>query len=153
MRFENFGTVRPDWIDHNGHMNVAYYVLALDQATDLMWDQLGLGPKFREGGRTTFAAECWIGYRREMFEGMPMSAECWLLAHDAKRILVRSHLTHATEGWLASEGEWLILGVDLATRRVAPWPDDIVANFEDFARSHPLPADAPPPRLAITGNR
>ncbi len=23
-------TVLPEWIDHNGHMNVAYYVLAFD---------------------------------------------------------------------------------------------------------------------------
>lgn len=153
MRFENFGTVRPEWIDFNGHMNVAYYVLALDQATDLMWETLGLGPKFRERGRTTFAAECWIGYRRELFEGAPLSAQCWLLAHDDKRILVRSHLLHATEGWLASEAEWLILGVDLQTRRVAPWPEDIVANIRAFAGRFPLPADAPPPRQKITGNR
>jgi acyl-CoA thioester hydrolase len=153
VEFSNFATVRPEWIDFNGHMNVAYYVLALDQATDLMWEELGLGSRFRERGRTTFAAECWIGYRRELFEGAPLSARCWLIAHDAKRILVRSHLLHATEGWLASEGEWLILGVDLATRRVAPWPDDIVANFETFAARWPQPEGAAPPRLAITGNR
>jgi acyl-CoA thioester hydrolase len=153
MEFLNFATVRREWIDFNGHMNVAYYVLALDQATDLMWEELGLGRDFRARGRTTFAAECWIGYRRELFEGAPLSASCWLIAHDAKRILVRSHLLHATEGWLASEGEWLILGVDLATRRVAPWPEDIVRNLQAFAARHPEPAGAPPPRLAITGNR
>lgn len=153
MEFARFGSVLPGWIDFNGHMNVAYYVLALDQATDLMWETLGLGPAFRARGRTTFAAECWIGYRRELFEGAPLSARCWLVGFDAKRILVRSHLLHATEGWLASEGEWLILGVDLATRRVAPWPDDILRNFEAFAARYPEPPDAPPPRLAITGSR
>ena len=26
--------VRPEWIDYNGHMNVAYYVAAFDEATD-----------------------------------------------------------------------------------------------------------------------
>lgn len=26
--------VRPEWINANSHMNVAYYVLAFDQATD-----------------------------------------------------------------------------------------------------------------------
>jgi acyl-CoA thioester hydrolase len=153
MHFENFAAVRPEWIDVNGHMNVAWYVLALDQATDLMWEALGLGPKFRARGRTTFAAECWIGYRRELFEGAPLSARCWLLDYDAKRILVRSHLLHATEGWLASEGEWLILAVDLAARRVAPWPDDILAGFATFQAQWPQPQGAPPPRLAITGNR
>lgn len=153
MRFENFGTVRPEWIDYNGHMNVAYYVLALDEGTDLLWEELGLGPGFRARGRTTFAAECWIGYRRELMEGAPLSAQCWLLAHDDKRLLVRCHLFHATEGWLASEGEWLTLSMDMQARRVAPWPDDVVENFRRFAEKYPLPADAPPPRQKITGNR
>jgi acyl-CoA thioester hydrolase len=153
MEFKSFGAVRPDWIDHNGHMNVAYYVLALDQATDLLWETIGLGPAFRQRGRTTFAAECWIGYRRELFEAQPMSARCWIMAFDEKRLLVRSNLAHATEGWLASEGEWLILSIDLATRRVVPWPADVLANFAAFAARFPLPADAPPPRQRIAGNR
>ena len=35
--------VRPEWIDYNGHMNVAYYVLAFDYATDAFFDHLGRG--------------------------------------------------------------------------------------------------------------
>ena len=27
-------TVRPEWIDSNGHMNLAYYVVVFDLATD-----------------------------------------------------------------------------------------------------------------------
>ena len=27
-------SVLPDWIDYNGHMNVAYYVLAFDRGVD-----------------------------------------------------------------------------------------------------------------------
>lgn len=153
MEILNFTSVRPEWIDYNGHMNVAWYVAAMDQATDLLWEALGLGTRFRARGRATFAAECWIGYRRELFEGAPLSARCWLLAHDAKRLLVRCQLLHADEGFLASEAEWLALGIDLETRRVAPWPADVVRNFEAFAARHPLPPDGPPPRLAITGNR
>jgi acyl-CoA thioester hydrolase len=153
MEFPHFGTVRPEWIDFNGHMNVAFYVLALDQATDLLWEELGLGTRFRARGRTTFAAECWIGYRRELFNGAPLSARIWLAGFDDKRMLLRTHLFHATEGFLASEGEWLVLGVDLATRRVAPWPADILENFRAFAERHPLPPEAPPLRLSITGNR
>ena len=36
-------TVKPEWIDHNGHMNVAFYVLAFDQATDQVYEPWGLG--------------------------------------------------------------------------------------------------------------
>ena len=37
------GTVLPEWIDYNGHMNVAFYMLAFDQATDAFFDYLGMG--------------------------------------------------------------------------------------------------------------
>ena len=34
--------VQPEWIDYNGHMNVAFYVLAFDHATDAFLDHIGL---------------------------------------------------------------------------------------------------------------
>ena len=37
------GMVPPEWIDANGHMNLAYYVVLFDQATDLLYDELGVG--------------------------------------------------------------------------------------------------------------
>src|SRR5439155_18206722 len=47
-RFE--GEVLPEWIDYNGHMNLAYYTVLFDYATDLLFDELGLGLDYR---RTT----------------------------------------------------------------------------------------------------
>ena len=38
-----------DWIDYNGHMNVAYYTLAFDKALDFFFeDVLNIGPSFVE---------------------------------------------------------------------------------------------------------
>ena len=37
-------TVPPEWIDYNGHMNVAYYTMAFDQAADeILEGYLGVG--------------------------------------------------------------------------------------------------------------
>ncbi len=66
-------TVRPEWIDYNGHMNVAYYVLAFDLATDSFFDFLGLDEAYREtSGNSTFAVEAHITYQRELAEGDPL---------------------------------------------------------------------------------
>lgn len=35
--------VPAEWIDYNGHMNVAYYVMAFDHATDRFFDLVDLG--------------------------------------------------------------------------------------------------------------
>ena len=63
-------TVRPEWIDYNGHMNVAYYVLAFDHAVDRFLELLNLGPAYRERtGCTTYALEAHVHYLQEVKEG------------------------------------------------------------------------------------
>ena len=44
MQFPTFeGEVLPQWIDANGHLNLAYYVVLFDQATDALYDVVGVG--------------------------------------------------------------------------------------------------------------
>lgn len=136
--------VRPEWVDHYGHMNLAYYLVAFDLATDRLWPALDLGESFRARGLGTFAAESWQAYLREVVLDAPLSADSAVLAYDSKRLLIRHRLRHAEEGWLSAENEVLFLCVDLATRRVAAWPDDVLARFA-AART-----DETPKRLALT---
>lgn len=137
------GAVRPEWVDHYGHMNLAYYVVAFDMATDVVWPALRLGPGFRERDLGTFAAENWIAYRREMTLGMPLAASTEIIAHDAKRLLLRHRLFHAEEGWESAECELLFLCVDLRRRKVAEWPEDVRAAFAA------APVGPPARRLAL----
>lgn len=119
--------VRPEWVDHYGHMNLAYYLVAFDMATDAFWPSLNLGEAFRARRLGTFAVESWQGYGREVLLGMPLAAESAVLGFDAKRLLVRHRLYHAEEGWFSAENEVLFLCVNLDTRRVEPWPEDVLA--------------------------
>ena len=121
--------VRPEWVDHYGHMNLAYYLVVFDIATDVVWPDWGLGDPLRKAGFGTFAVESWQAYRRELTLGMPLAAESALLAYDNRRLIVRHRLYHATEGWLSSENEVLFLCVDLKTRRAATWPDWTLAKL------------------------
>jgi acyl-CoA thioester hydrolase len=51
-------TVLPEWIDYNGHMNVAYYVLAFDHVTDAFLDYIGLDHGYKaKVNVTTFVAD------------------------------------------------------------------------------------------------
>ncbi|HRZ24495.1 MAG TPA: thioesterase family protein, partial [Candidatus Contendobacter sp.] len=63
----------PEWIDYNGHMNVAYYVLAFDHATDAFTEYLGLGRDYQERQRcSTFVVETHVNYQRELVAGDPI---------------------------------------------------------------------------------
>jgi len=135
--------VRPEWVDHYGHMNLAYYLVAFDLATDELWPALKLGAAFRALGLGTFAVESWQGYRREVVLDAPLSVQSAVLGFDAKRLLLRHRLYHAEEGWLSAENEVLFVCVDLDTRRVAPWPAE---TMEAFGAAQ---VDDVPQRLAL----
>ncbi len=122
--------VRPEWIDYNGHMNVAYYVLAFDHATDAFLDHLGLDEAYRERtGGTTFAVESHITYQREVHQGDPLRFTTQLLGYDAKRIHYIHHMHHALEGFLAATSEWLSLHIDMERRRVTAMPAEIMQRL------------------------
>ena len=62
--------VSPDWVDYNGHMNVAYYVLIFDHATDAFLEKIGMNEAHREAtGSSVFVAEAHITYDNEVMAG------------------------------------------------------------------------------------
>lgn len=139
-------TVLPEWIDYNGHMNVAYYLLAFDHATDSFLDYLGLDAGHREAtGGTTFAGDIHLTYQREVREGDPLRITTLLLGYDEKRIRFINHMYHAEQGFLASTMESLSLYVDLERRKVSALPAGIQARLAEVLEAHrrlPLPPEA-----------
>ena len=137
------GTVLPEWIDYNGHMNVAYYVLAFDHATDRFFDFVGLDTAYRTGAQaTTFAVEAHVTYLRELHQGDPIRCTTQLLGYDEKRFHYFHRMYHADEGYIAATAEWLSLHIDLTMRRVAPMPARILDRFAAVLEAH---SRLPPP--------
>jgi acyl-CoA thioester hydrolase len=138
--------VLPEWIDYNGHMNVAYYLLAFDRATDDFLDYLHLDAAHRDAsGGTTFAGDIHLTYQREVRQGAPLRITSQLLGHDDKRIRFFSRMYHAEEGFLAATMECLTLYVDLNRRRVSALPAAIQARLAEVFAAHgelPLPPEA-----------
>ena len=129
--------VRPEWIDYNGHMNVAYYVLAFDYATDAFFDYLGIGRAYKQSAaRSTFAVEMNVSYVREVHEGDPLAFRTWLLGCDHKRLHYYHEMYHADEGWLAAGCELMSLHIDMSARRTAPFADAITARLDEIAAAH-----------------
>lgn len=136
----------PEWIDINGHMNVAYYVLAFDFAVDALWMDFGLtNEHILSNNSSTFAAESHVMYRRELLLDDPYIVTTQVLAYDEKRIHQFQRMYHAEQGFLAATAEWMNLHVDMSTRRVAPWPRVIMQAIERVVSMQgvwPYPDDA-----------
>jgi acyl-CoA thioester hydrolase len=137
--------VRPEWIDYNDHMNVAYYVLAFDQAVDDFFDWLGFDAAFRaRTGLTTFALETHVVFRREVKRGDPLRFEIQMLDLDDRFFHYISFMIHDRENWVAATSEWVSAGAQLATRRLAPFDPAVRARFQavmDAHRAMPRPPE------------
>jgi acyl-CoA thioester hydrolase len=129
--------IEPQWIDYNGHLNMAYYNVMMDRAIDELWLQLGIGPTYmKERDGSTFTAEAHVRYLREIHLDDPVRVSVWLLGGDEKRLHTFEELRHATEGWLSATSENITLHIDMTARKVAPFPPDIRARIRAVANAH-----------------
>ncbi len=127
------GVVKPEWIDYNGHMNVAYYLLAFDLSGDELWREFGITDEYvHTTNNSTFAVECHITYQRELKEGEAYCITSQVLAYDEKRIHFFQRMYHAEDKYLAATAEWMNLHVDLESRRVTAWPVDILKSIGEW---------------------
>lgn len=130
------GEVRSEWIDINDHMNVAFYVLAFDVGVDKLWEQFGITDDYMKTTRcSTFAVECHVTYQNELLEADPYVITSQILGFDNKRIHQFQRLYHAEKKVLAATAEWMNLHVNLDTRRVCPWPEDVLAQIQEFSEA------------------
>lgn len=122
--------IRPEWIDYNGHLNVAFYVKLFDEALDLMFESQGLAQSYvQERKLGFFMGELHVRYLREIHLGAPVQVRMHVLDIDAKRMHYWLEMIHAEERWLSATEEAIALHVDMTTRKVAPFPDDVMERL------------------------
>jgi acyl-CoA thioester hydrolase len=148
--FERYqGEVLREWIDANDHMNLAYYTVLFDYATDALFDAIGIGRQYKDSSNNaTFAAETHNLYERELVLGDRVRISTQILGLDNKRLHLAHEMLMTADGRRAATQELLYLHVDLSTRRVAPFPDEIRERVAVAAATH-----ARLPRPAWIGRR
>lgn len=148
--------IEPQWIDYNGHLNMAYYNVFFDRAVDELYELLGIGPAYLvERKHSTMVAETHVRYLREIHEPDPVQVLVQLLDYDAKRFHVFEQLIHAEQGWVSATAENMTLHVDMTAKKVAPFPADIMQRFAAVKAAHAtLPApEGAGRRVAMPGKR
>lgn len=130
-------TVEHEWVDYNGHLNMAYYHVLFDTSLDATFNELGIGWDYtKQGEGSCFTAEVHVCYLDELVEGDPVRITYQLLDWDAKRIHVFAHMYHAGKGYLAATSEQMCIHVDMKTRRAAPFPAVTQEKLTDLMKAH-----------------
>ena len=130
------GEVRPEWIDSNDHMNLAYYVVLFDMGTDAIYEAMGIGRDYRPTGHGTFAAETHTVYANELLLGDRVRVTSQIMGLDAKRLHLAHEMHRLADGRLAAAQEILFLHVDLRVRKVVPWLPQVFPRMQEAAAAH-----------------
>ena len=122
--YVGFATVKPEWQDANGHMNMGHYTSAFDLGSCSMFDDIGLGWGYTESGEgSIFTASASIDYRRELLADAPLEMTTLLIAYDRRRIHIYQEMFHREARYLAAQAEFMFVHVSLESRRMTPVPD------------------------------
>jgi len=148
--------VEPQWIDYNGHLNMAYYNVLFDRAVDETYELIGVGAAYVASRRQSiFTAEVHVRYLRELRAGDPVRVTFQLLDYDAKRLHYFEQLFHAEGGWVSATSENLSLHVDMTSKKTVAFPREVAARLAEMKGSHallPVP-EAAGRRIGMDGRR
>jgi len=131
------GEVLPEWIDANNHMNLAYYTVLFDYATDALFDAIGIGRQYKDStNHGTFVVETHNLYERELLLGDRVRVSTQILAMDNKRLHLVHEMFMTANGQRAATQELLYLHVDLGARHVVPFLDEVLQRVAAAAAAH-----------------
>ena len=111
------GSVKEDWIDYNGHMNMAYYVQCFEESSDFLLEHMDLGYRYAiEEQKGVFVIKCEINYRKEinLHEIFIISLE--ELICKGKKLIVGLKMLNAINETIA-DYKILNLNVDLESKK------------------------------------
>lgn len=129
--------VASEWVDFNGHMNVAYYVVAFDRCVDDMYNRLGIGPaQMVETNCSVFTLEAHINYLQEVVEGDPLKVEGRLMDYDQKRVHAYFEMFHGADGHIVAAMEQIGLHVDMQVRKPASFSEAAMSSLGAMHTAH-----------------
>ena len=140
-----FDEIRSDWIDYNGHLNMAYYNVLFDRGADAMFEAFGLTVDYVHDRQLSFyVAELHVCYVREIHLGDAVRTTFQILDFDDKRLHGFQELRHQ-DGWLSATSEVLYLHIDATGPKVVPIPEEMRKAIARIRHAHarlPVPERA-----------
>ncbi len=123
--------VSADWVDYNGHLRDAFYLLIFSLTVDALMDKIGLDSNAREAsGNSLFTLEAHINYLHEVKVDEAVEVRVQVLGHDRKRLHLYLSLYRQGSDEAVAVSEQMLLHVDLAGPRSAPFSPTSQARIE-----------------------
>ncbi|TXH38116.1 MAG: thioesterase [Rhodospirillaceae bacterium] len=126
--------VRKEWVDYNGHLNDAYYMVIFSQATDAFIDYIGMADAVRRETKTSiYTLEGHINYLLEVKEGEEVEIRSRLVRHDAKRMQLYHEMFRPGHADPVAAAEFMLLHVDTTDgAKSAPFRPETAARLREI---------------------
>jgi carnitine 3-dehydrogenase len=139
------GTVRPEWVDYNGHMTDSRYHQVFGDAMDALYRRVGVDEAYRAAGHMFYTVESHATYLAELKAGDAFTVTTRVLSVDAKRLRVLHRLHRGVDAALVATGEQMHVHVAVEAGKSAPMPPPMqerLRQMQDAEAREPWPAQA-----------
>ena len=124
----NLKKVLPEWIDYNGHMNVAYYTLAFDDALDDFLDKIGIGEDYvTEFQNGPYALQANYHYLDELLVDEEFRVRIFLVGITEKCFHSAMEIFNENTGLVSAVCEQITMNVNLELRKSNKYPDWVLS--------------------------
>ena len=142
------GVVKPEWVDDNGHMNVAYYMSAFDDGGEVFFADPGIGWDYtRQKEGTVFIVSSKVDYHGELLAGDKFVVATRLIDFKPKMLHVYYEINKRTNNQddhrLCATAEILYMHILFKTRKSSEMPDKVLARLGQVQAAHKSLATPP----------
>jgi acyl-CoA thioester hydrolase len=131
------GTVLPDWVDFNGHLQDGYYLVIFSKAGEAVMDAIGLDTEGRQQhGHSIFTLECHVNFLAESHEGAAIEVRAQVLGVDGKRLHILLTLHRPDDEALLACSEQMWLNVDMRSRRSSAFAPPVFERVQALYAAH-----------------
>ena len=126
--------VLKEWIDYNGHMNVAYYTLAFDEAIDeFLQTEVGVGPSFiKKHKQGSYALQTQYRYLAELILHDAFLVTIFVADFTLKRMHLILKMTDPKGQIVFATCETIMVNVDLEKRKSCQYPSFVQTKLKEL---------------------
>ena len=130
--------VLKDWIDYNGHMNVAFYTLAFDNSLDeFLENTLGIGETHASHNQQgPFVLQAHYHYLNEMSLDEKFNVRLLVVDCDEKRMHLCLDIFSVKQKKIIAVSETVLINVNLVIRRTEKYPTWVLKRLVDLKNTH-----------------
>lgn len=130
------GVVPPEWVDYNNHMSESSYLQAIGDASDALFQLIGVDEHYHERGLSYFTVETHLMHRSEITAGQSYYFETQILDLDSRRLHIHHAMHAASDDRVLATGEQMLLHVNTRESGSCPADPSVMGRLERIFDGH-----------------